>query len=200
MTIEEFIELYRATPAAGWAELDKPVLQYFSEHTEHTEVDVVSAKVALVNRVYRANLQMAREDAERLTAQKIVEVPPDDVLEPVLEATSLDRATLPAIVAAQAHLAWCAHEATDRWAHSWASKYLSFCKPEVAPILDRYSRAAVSKIVGGLPRGDEHDAYAYRRYSGFCEGVLQLAQALREAGEPVDLKRMDAVLYGVRNG
>lgn len=193
--LHRFVESYREADAY-WTELDRPIIQYCHDNPDHAEKEKVYAKVALVNRVYRANIQMSLPGTEMLLAKELVAKEADSHLRPAKDVTTFNRETFPSILEAHGWLVWFTQQVTNKAHLSFAAKYLSFHNPAAVPILDRKAEAVAKSLVGHLvPRG-LHPGFPNTRYAVFCEHVLALVDELRRAGEEVHMKRLDAVLYG----
>src|SRR5688500_10053396 len=70
--VDDFITKYEQVEY-WWEPLDRPIFAVFAAYPQHDDVREVYAKVALVNRVYRANVQTGGEDAEWHIAERFVE-------------------------------------------------------------------------------------------------------------------------------
>lgn len=192
MTIDEFVVAYRGVEY-WWHALDEPILGLCSRHSDHIDARIVFGKVALINRAYRANVQMGVSNAEWTLAEALVAARFDETLSPLKTLDRLDAAALPVLLDAHERLVSVAKQATRRVTESFCSKYLSFHFPRLAPLFD--SRAEKTAKSLPLPRQAWSNA-GNPRYRAHCGRVLDLISALRSAGiaEP-DLKKLDYVLY-----
>ena len=193
--VREFVRQYRVAEF-HWQELDRPIIQYFADNPHHDDVNKVYAKVALVNRVYRANIQMGMGNAEWSLATALITEDVDSWLRPVREANLYCREFLPSLLEAHGNLVYTCKKVTGKAALSFASKYLSFCNPAVVPILDSKAESSVRQIFGKRRPGKQHRGYLNTRYAVFCEYILLLVEELARSDNPIDMKKVDAILYG----
>src|SRR5262245_21802212 len=105
-TIDEFVEAYRkiAGPGASrdaaywWREMDRVLTEMCRAHPDHEDVYEVFAKVSIINRMYRANLQMGANDPEWLVSQALVDNRADRIIAPLRTLDSFSATTLSAVV------------------------------------------------------------------------------------------------------
>lgn len=195
MTLDEFVERYRAVDY-WWEHLDRPILRACQEMPAHRNQREVFGKIALINRAYRANLQMGARDAEWNLARAMVEAKFDEFVRPIADSRCFDRGSLMTIMAAHEKFVRLAYGVTKRVENSFCAKYLSFHFPKVTPLFDSNAYGASWKLAKavlavGLYQGNWNIHYGYH-----CEAVLHLLSVLDEHGitEP-DLKFVDYVLY-----
>ncbi|MCE9637138.1 MAG: hypothetical protein K8T90_15645 [Planctomycetes bacterium] len=191
-TIAEFIEAYRRVEY-WWHALDEPILELCSRHPEHTDPRIVFGKIALVNRAYRANVQMGTRNAEWKLAEAFVVAGVDAALDPLRAHDRLTAEARPDLFTAHARLVAVARDATGRVTESFCSKYLSFHFPQTAPLFDGIAEQTAKR----LPLADPGPITAPNaRYRAHCHRVLELIEGLRASGvaDP-DVKRLDYVLY-----
>jgi len=181
-----------------WKYLDRPILEICKDHPEHVKSELVFAKVALINRVYRTNLQMGSRDAEQRLADKLVAAKADRFISALTRIQTFDRRALPSILAVHETFVRLAYRITGRVENSFCSKYLSFHYPASVLIFDNYAYAALKAIRDSVPRG-LYPRNWNRRYAYHCEAVLILLDELRDRGiNRPNLKLVDHVLYGDR--
>ncbi len=196
--VDDFVAGY-ALADLWWEALDRPILRACRERPEHSDPHEVFGKVALVNRAYRANLQMGVKDAEWQLAERLVRDNVDGLISPLNSVTTFTRDTLGTVLDVHEGLVRLTYKVANRVENSFCAKYLSFHFPGVVPLFDRYAYACSWRLMTeGLPRG----LYANRwnvDYGYHCEAVLALVEVLHKQGirEPV-LKLVDSVLYGAR--
>lgn len=199
--LQKFLDAYRKVVQDGynWQVLDLVLLEMCGRTPRHTCPREVLAKVALVNRAYRANLQMGAEEAEWLLATRLVDSELDEHLNKLRSLTSFDAATAPVVLEAHRALVALCKEATGRWALSFASKYLSFHAPRVVPLFDQYAYKEGWKLVRGIVN-EPLPGTGAEDYRWHAATVLYLADHLRAQGGEPDLKIIDVVLYGSAGG
>ena len=200
-TLADFLSEYERVQTNGynWEVLDKTLFELCKQIPDHTDAKQIVAKVGLVNRAYRANLQMGTEDAEWKLAQHLKNSDIDEHLTKLRSLASFDESTAPVVLQAHHRLVKLCKEVTGRWALSFASKYLSFHVPRVVPIFDSYSYAegwkyARGSVASPLPGKAAED------YRWHTASVLFLANHLRKQGIDPDVKLIDVVLYGQAGG
>lgn len=196
--VDDFVSGY-ASAGLWWEALDRPILRACKEYPTHSDAREVFGKVALVNRAYRANLQMGVKDAEWKLAELLVNDNADKVISPLSCVSAFSRDTLETILAVHDDLVRLTYRVTNRVENSFCAKYLSFHFPEVVPLFDGYAYACSWRLMKErLPRGLYRDRWNVD-YGYHCEAVLALVEVLHERGirKPV-LKLVDSVLYGAR--
>ena len=202
-TLADFLSAYKQVHADGYdfKIMDDTLFDLcrrFPGHTKGLERQIV-AKVGLVNRAYRANLQMGTEYAEWKLAQRLTTSDIDEHLSKLRSLSSFDEAAAPVVLQAHHSLVAVCKEVTGRWALSFASKYLSFHVPRVVPIFDslsykegwNYARGSVASPLPGKAAED---------YRWHTASVLFLANHLRKQGIDPDVKLIDVVLYKQARG
>ena len=191
-----------------WGLVDDALYDLCRRHPGHTDRSEVTAKIAMVGRVYAAGLERrvtpppgqqaiaviakyAREHGGEI--DRIIMA-----LDPVQEP--LDPASMSLIVEQHGRLtALLRAVATDGKApRSFASKYLHFHRPFV-PIYDEYARQKLSRLVrwesSCLPFA--LSASGDREYWDYCIRFFRLYEAWRAAGVWVTVKTLDAYLWAV---
>lgn len=191
-----------------WGLVDEVLYDFCREHPDHVDRRAVTAKLALVGRVYAAGLE------RRVTpppGQQAIGVIADYVLEhgsrldqiirdldPVSEPLTLS--SMGIIVKQHGHLTELLRErATDGKApRSFASKYLHFHRPFV-PIYDEYARQKLSRLVPweGSNVPFALPAHGDREYWNYCLRFFRLYDACQAAGLQVTVKTLDAYLWAV---
>jgi hypothetical protein len=191
-----FIADYRRPADNSWIPLDRILLRACAEQPLHQSVPEVYAKVTLINRVYKANLEMIGRDAEWNLAELMVKKGADKFIGGIAALGGFRRAILNEVLAAHEQFVCLVQELTPRVENSFCAKYLSFHYPKTIPIFDQFAYTEARKLVGhdlpkGLYSGNKNADYGYH-----CEAVLRLMAHLVEAGVPEpDIKRIDEVLY-----
>jgi hypothetical protein len=201
-TISEFVENYDKLKSRMWWEpLDRPIIQLCDESPQHEDVEVVFAKVALVNRVYRTNIQMSVKNAEWALAETLVHEKVDRIILPLRPLRTFGPACLEPIRSVHEKLVQLVRRVTKRFENSFCSKYLSFHFPEVVPIFDNFAyRAAWSLCKGIVPWPDQRNCLN-ANYRWHTAATFHLWQELARkgfVGERLKLKLIDYVLYSNR--
>ncbi len=193
---------------SDWGLVDQVLYQACREYPDHAERRAVTAKLALVGRVYAAGLE------RRVTpppGQQAIVVISDYVLEhggqfdEIIQALDsvdepLDSTTMASIVEQHGRLTQLFQKAaTDGKApRSFASKYLHFHRP-VVPIYDQYVRQAITRLVRWErsyapfplpPHGD-------REYWENCVRFFRLYDASIRSGVAATVKSLDTYLWTV---
>jgi hypothetical protein len=203
MSIEQFIQFYLRVqrqmeakdPEHYWREaLDHPILAACRERPDHLDVCEVNAKVALVNRMYGANLGGGGRNykAEWRIAEALVRKKADTLLTPLRGLPGFT-AAVPAVVRCHVGLVALVRQAAGRDEESFCSKYASFHAPEVAPILDSVAEENARRLTSATfdPEGEG-------RYERHCRRLLYLLDVLRANSVACPgLKLLDHVLYGM---
>ena len=176
-----------------WIPLDRPILDACKDHPTHADYCEVYAKVALVNRMYSAQLGRGRSgkyEAEDRVAQALCKSDIDKFLGPLLDLDTLNEGVLPSVVKCHERLVAIARRGIGTDALSFSSKYLSFHAPRVVPILDSRASWAARHILKGVPgfRG-------YRTFEKHCRRILALLDILNDNKMEPDVKMIDYVLY-----
>lgn len=193
---------------ADWGLVDEVLYGICREHPGHDDLRAVTAKLALVGRVYAAGLE------RRVTpppGQQAIVVIAGYVLEHGTEIDDLIRAldsvddpldasAMTSIVEQHGRLTQLLQKvATDGKApRSFASKYLHFHRP-VVPIFDEYARQKLTRLVRWessyapfpLPPHGDHEYWKY------CVRFFRLYDACRQAGTGATVKELDAFLWAV---
>jgi hypothetical protein len=197
-TLDDFVEAYQSTDYS-WEAMDQVIICMCDENPGHTEVSEVYAKVAIINRAYRANMQMGAKNAEWNVAKLLVDQEADKFIAPLRALPRFDRETISEIVFAHESLVQLVDTVTDRIANSFASKYLSFHALDVVPLFDSNSYKVVQQLVGDRVRRELYRGNANWKYGYHCEAVLLLVETLCDHGiDNPNLKLVDCVIYGER--
>ncbi len=176
-----------------WIPLDRPILRACKGHPGHSDCSEVYAKVALVNRMYSANLgrynKEGKFEAEDQVAQALFKSDIDKFIKPLLDLDALSEDVLPKVLKCHDRLIQIARPGAGNEALSFCSKYLSFHLPRVVPILDRRAELTASQVEGipsfrGCGRFEKH-----------CRRVLALMNFLVMKRIMPNLKIIDYVLY-----
>jgi len=171
-----------------------------ADSPRHTSVKDVFAKVALINRGYRANLELGARDAEWKVAERFVKGRVDEIMAPLHKLSVFSAASLPVILDVHEQLARLASKVTARVENSFVSKYLHFHFVDLVPIFDRYAYERSWKLAP-LPKAD-WPLYSRRKnydYACHCASVLTVMNKLEEGGvKSPKLAIIDVLLYGDR--
>jgi hypothetical protein len=176
-----------------WIPLDRPIVGACESHPTHSDYCEVYAKVALVNRMYSAQLGRGRSgkyEAEDRMAHALCKSDIDKFLGPLLGLHALCDAVLPKVVKCHDRMVAIGRRAIGTDALSFSSKYLSFHAPRVVPILDSRAAWTAGRVLKGMSgfRG-------YGAYEKHCRRVLVLMHILAESKIEPDVKLIDYVLY-----
>jgi hypothetical protein len=191
-----------------WGLVDEVLYRLCRDYPSHTDRRAVTAKLALIGRVYAAGLE------RRVTpppGQQAIVVIADYVLEHGSEVDEIVRAldavrepldslSMDSIVEQHGRLTRLLQKVAtdDKAPRSFTSKYLHFHNP-VVPIYDEYARQALSRLVHWQssyapfalpPHGD-------REYWDYCLRFFRLYDACRQAGARPTVKELDAYLWAV---
>lgn len=191
-----------------WGGVDDILYQLCRDHPGHETRRVVTAKLALVGRVYAAGLERrvtppAGEQAITVIAEHVLKYGSqvDDLihgLDAVREP--LDAVSMATIVAEHGRLMTLLQKcSTDGKApRSFASKYLHFHQPAV-PIYDEYARQKLSRLVHWERSYVAFDppACGDRDYWDYCIRFFRLYDGCRAAGLRVSVKTLDVYLWAV---
>jgi hypothetical protein len=191
-----------------WRLVDEVLYDLCRTHPDHADRQSVTAKLAIVGRVYSAGLERRVTPP---TGQQAITVIADYVLDhgsrvdQIIRALDsvcdpLDASSMGMIVEQHGLLTMLLQErATDGKApRSFASKYLHFHRHFV-PIYDEYARRKLSRLV----RWDRSyipfamPAHGDREYWDYCLRFFRLYEACRTAGLQVTVKTLDAYLWSV---
>lgn len=187
--------------------LDQAILRACRKNPNHHSRNNVFAKIALVNRTYRANLGRYLGSAEKYPewqlAKIFIQKDIDGLLSPLKHIRCFNRSSIDKIVQAHEKLVEVTYLVTNKAENSFCSKYLRFHFPKIIPIYDRFSYVASWSLVGkevkaarGATRFDDNKNCEYGYH---CEAVLLLLEALLKKGiKDPDLRLVDCVLYGER--
>ena len=179
-TIEAFIAEYGKVEY-WWHALDDPILGLCARRPDHTDPRIVFGKIALVNRAYRANVQMGTRNAEWKLAVAYVEGRLDETMSPLRGHPVLSESSLAPLLDAHQHLLDVTRAATGRVAESFCSKYLSFHFPQLAPLFDTLAEATAKQLPLATPPWVRAPNARYRAH---CARVLQLVAPQTPGREP----------------
>jgi hypothetical protein len=207
-TIHWFLEKYRKTQSGineknpfyyWWIPLDHPIIRACEDNPGHTDWCEVAAKVALVNRMYSAQLgrgKWGKYEAEDKVTKALVESDIDVFMRKLSKVATLNHDNLPKVVECHDKLVEIIRKRLKQYAVSFSSKYLSFHFPHVVPIFDTKATTCARKIL----KADEiFKADSNFRGSGsyekHCGRILRLMAILDEQKIEPDVKTIDYVLY-----
>ena len=194
--IKDFIEVYRNVDYY-FKPLDQAILRACKKIPDHNNKNEVFAKIALVNRTYRANLNLGAKNAEWHLAEKFVDKNIDNELSPLKNIRRFNLNSIERVVQTHEKLIQIAYTITKRVENSFSSKYLSFHFPKIVPIYDSYSYATSWRLIGNQVKATRYDENWNYDYGYHCEAILLLVEALLSNGiQNPDLKLVDCVLYG----
>lgn len=193
---------------ADWGLVDEVLYSLCREYPGHDDLRAVTAKLALVGRVYAAGLERLITPPPGQQAIVIIaghvlrnggEV--DSILRALDPAGEpLDRVSMASIVEQHGRLTQLLQKAaTDGKApRSFASKYLHFHRP-VVPIYDEYARQKINRLVRWESSYEPfplppHGDLDYWRYS---VRFFRIYNACRQAGIDATVKELDAFLWAV---
>jgi hypothetical protein len=203
--MEKFCAAYKQLEAKGglysWTALDRALIGVCSATPHHVRVDEVFAKVAIINRTYRANLQLGARDAEWKVAEQFVNKgAADAIIAPLRRFSKFSSEALPSLLDSHEKLAKLVQKITKTVQNAFVSKYLHFHFPDTVPIFDSYSYNA-SWGLAPPPESEfgQYDQRLTRDYGYHCGALLQIIGQLRERGvESPKVKLLDVLLYGTR--
>ena len=176
-----------------WVTLDRPILTACKNCPGHSDWCEVYAKVALVNRMYSAQLgrgKLRKYEAEDKVAYALHESNIDKFIEPLRRLSGLTETILPGVVKCHDRLVRIVRKGAKNDALSFSSKYLSFHAPRVVPIFDSRAVWVAQQILKG--------ASGYRGYPPFekhCRRILGLMDLLANEKIKPEIKIIDYVLY-----
>jgi len=200
--IEKFCADYKRLEAKrdpySWAALDRALGGVCADMPCHISVDEVFAKVAIINRTYRANLQLAAPEAEWKVAKQLVMARADRILDPLRRFSEFSCEALTTVLGSHEQLVKIAHKVTKRSQNSFISKYLHFHFPDVVPIFDSYSYDKTWTLAP-LTEAEwaQYDRRLNRHYCFHCGSLLQIIDELQGRGVAApSVKLLDVLLYG----
>jgi len=202
--IKDFIQAYRNVDDYYYFKhIDQAILTACRKNPDHNDESEVFAKIALVNRIYRANLDRylvrAGKDSEWRLAERFVHEKIDNKLLPLKDIRRFNRNSIDTIVQTHEKLIKVTYSITKKTQNSFCSKYLSFHFPKIVPIFDSYSYTASWNLVGRQVKATRFDENRNYDYGYHCEAILLLVEVLLRSGiKNPDLKLVDCVLYGER--
>jgi hypothetical protein len=179
-----------------WIPLDRPLLGACKDHPDHSDYCEVYAKVALVNRMYSAQLgrgTLGKFEAEDRVAEALFKSDIDKFIQPLSRVDGLSATVLPEVVECHNRVVAIVRQGTGNDALVFSSKYLSFHLPRVVPILDSRAENTAEVVVKWYPsfRGEE-------RFAKHCRRILALIDLLLKENIKPELKMIDYVLYSGR--
>lgn len=181
-----------------WIPLDRPILAACKDCPSHDDYCEVYAKIALVNRMYSAQLgrgRVGKYEAEDKVAQALCKSDIDKHLEPLLNVGMLNEEVLPKVFKCHERLVSIARRAIGIDANSFASKYLSFHVPSVFPIFDSRASSAARQVLRGI--ASFRGCGVYEKH---CRNIAHLMGILQENEVKPKLKTIDYVLYSAESG
>ena len=181
-----------------WKILDEALLFIFKRYPKHNNVEEVFSKVALINRVYRANLHFAgKKNIEAKVAEAFMKHKLDTILKPLNRMTSLTYENLQAIVRVHGQVVSIVKKITKKTNNSFVSKYMNFHFPNIVPIYDQYAYEESWRLIQvDKEEWQKYDDLINYDYGFHCESVFGLLKALRANGvEFPSLKLIDILLY-----
>jgi hypothetical protein len=206
--IKDFIQAYRNVDRNVddyyyFKHLDQAILTACRKNPAHNDASEVFAKIVLINRTYRANLDRYLDrpikDVEWRLAEKFVDGNIDKELLPLKNIRRFNRNSIDTIVQVHEKLVQLAYTITKRTQNSFCSKYLSFHFLKTVPIFDSHSYDASWRLVGNQVKAARFDENRNFDYGYHCEAILLLVEVLLRRGiKNPDLKLVDCVLYGER--
>lgn len=200
--IEEFCASYKQLEMDGgayaWAVLDRSLIGICSDLPLHVRVEEVFAKVAIINRTYRANLQCKIKDAEWKVAEKFVAEGADAIINPLRRFSKFSSDALLTVLESHEALLKLVRQVTQSVENSFVSKYLNFHFPDTVPLFDSNAYNASRKLAP-LPESErtQYNQRLNRDYGFHCGALLQLIKSLDV--ESPRVKLLDVLLYGDRS-
>jgi hypothetical protein len=194
--MSSFVAKYGAANYS-WAPLDRILLKACADQPLHQDISEVFAKVTLINRAYRANLQMAGTNVEEKLAKLLVEEEFDKVISSIAAMGKFRSEIVDEVVAVHEKFVLLTYRLTKQIENSFCAKYLGFHFPRTIPIFDNYAYTEARRLVADSVQKGPYAANKNAHYGYYCMAVVQLMTVLMEAGigEP-DIKLIDVVLYG----
>jgi hypothetical protein len=192
---KDFIKAYRMAQY-WWEPLDRPILTACRKMPNHVSNEEVFAKIALVNRVYRANLHLGTTDAEWKLATLLVKINFDNTIAQLRNLKSYSNKSKALVIATHEDFVKITYKVTKRVENSFCAKYLSSHFPAVVPIFDGKSYATSWKLKGRYLGKDLYHNNWNSDYGYHCEAILLLISDLRqERISNPSLKLIDKILY-----
>ncbi len=201
-TIPWFVEQYRKIQSGirekdpahyWWIPLDRPIIRACRDNPGHTDSCEVAAKVALVNRMYSAQLgkgRLGKFEAEDKVTNALVESEIDEFMGKLSRFTTLTLENLSIVVDCHDKLVKVIRKRLKQNALSFSSKYLSFHFPRVVPLFDAKATTAARDILIG-----DSTFRGYGPFEKHCRRVRRLMDILVEEKVKPDVKVIDYVLY-----
>lgn len=163
--IDKFLAAYKKyDPDYYYRYIDEAISRVFQKYPRHTSLEQVFAKISLVNRVYRANIERKRKGAEWELAEHLVDNKFDNTITPLKKIRKFDAGTLPEIVGVHERFVNIAKKALRVRAASFCSKYLHFHCPMIIPIFDSRAYETAWKLVGKEINDSDDDISDYGYY------------------------------------
>ena len=173
--------------------IDEAISHLFKKYPGHKSIEQVFAKISLVNRVYRTNVERRKKEAEWKLAELLVANKFDNIIAPLKRIQKFNSETLPEIVKVHTRFVTLSKKTIRIRATSFCSKYLHFHFPKLIPIFDSNAYETAWRLVRKeicTSCGDIGD------YEYFCLTILTLAEKLRSQGiRSANLKAIDYLLY-----
>lgn len=166
------------------------------KYPKHNNIEQVYAKVTIINRVYRANLQMSKSGAERKLAEYLVKNNFDKIIAPLKNIKKFDIKTINTILKIHSIFVKLTDKKLKKHALSFCSKYLYFHFPEIVPIYDRRAYETAWKLVGNELGDISSERLINADYAYYCASILKLIEHLKNNGiKNPNLKIIDVLLY-----
>jgi len=173
--------------------IDEAISHLFKKYPGHKSIEQVFAKISLVNRVYRTNVERRKKEAEWKLAELLVANKFDNIIAPLKRIQKFNSETLPEIVKVHTRFVTLSKKTIRIRATSFCSKYLHFHFPKLIPIFDSNAYETAWRLVRKeicTSCGDIGD------YEYFCLAILALAEKLRSQRiRSPNLKTIDYLLY-----
>lgn len=176
-----------------WIPLDRPIFGACIDHPTHSDSCEVYAKVALINRMYSAQLgrgKISKDKAEVQVARALFQSDIDKFIEPLFGLDGLNETVLPEVLKCHDRLVRIVRQGTGKDELSFSSKYLSFHVPRVVPIFDSKASKTARDILKGF-----FSFRGYGFYEKHCRRILNLMDFLIKGGIKPNLKIIDYVLF-----
>lgn len=196
-SLKSFLRAYQEVKY-DWKPLDEVIFRACREMRSHRSQPKIFAKIALINRTYRANLGRGSgvQWVEWKVANEYIKERTDSILAPLSKVKVFSRTSLPVVLEAHERFVQITHKVTNRVENSFCSKYLSFHFPDVVPIFDNKAYDTSRRLVRNqLKKGLGANRWNFH-YIRHCGALLILIDYLRDHGyRNPKLKRIDNVLY-----
>lgn len=200
-SVAKFAEEYRKVHEENYYYrfLEEHIVALCKKYPKHTNQDKVYAKIALVNRAYKVNIEKRKVGAElRLAECLIADSKIDDMIRRLRSVREFNESTFYTIVEKHGEFVHLCKKPLGIRANSFCSKYLHFHLPSIIPIFDQFAYDEVWKLVGKeVKTNSEFDNYINEDYVYYCKALLHLIKKLKKDHGIVqpDLKTLDYLLY-----